>query len=194
MKGSFQPTRPGFSASNAGLRASSQAVRRSADRGTTTSRHLSQTARVAAIQREEYGPIGLELSKDADMVQWLQQQLAAQQGPLSAAAPAASRTCSRGWNVEPLAVSTPPQKAAIATATASSPRHTCKVAAVAESQDSANGAACNWRLEGNNCLSMHAITMHGACLSQYDGLRSEMLSDGLQLDCREAQNLRAILY
>ncbi len=118
MKGSFQPTRPGFSASNAGLRASSQAVRRSTDRGSSTGRHLLQSVKTAAVQREEYGPIGLELSKDADLVQWLQQQLVAQQGPLcTATVPASSRT-SKGWNVEPLAISTPPQEPAAASPSA----------------------------------------------------------------------------
>ena len=115
MKGSFQPTRSGFSgASNAGLRGSaSTAVRRSQDRGSTTSRQLSHTVKAAAQQREDYEPFGLELSKDADMVQWLQQQLSHQQGPLRhSSVGAASRPARKGWRVEPLAASTPPQAAA----------------------------------------------------------------------------------
>lgn len=114
MKGSFQPTRPGFSgASNAGLRGgASTAVRRSQDRGSSsTSRHLSHTVKVPAQQRDDYGPIGLELSKDADMVHWLQQQLTRQQGPLRHNV-GASRPARKGWRVEPLAASTPPQAAA----------------------------------------------------------------------------------
>ena len=127
MKGFSQPTRPGFSASNAGLRASSTAVRRSQDRGSATSRHQQPSVKAAAAQREELGPIGLELSKDECMVQWMQERLSAFQGPLKqSAVPVTTHPLIKGWNLEPLASATPPQKAGTAAASAVLPKRSPK--------------------------------------------------------------------